>query len=360
MPQLQREEIVSIAIEIALKIGLLFLLFYIAFLITKPFLGIILWGIILAVAFSPVIDKLENFMGGRKKVIIAFALSASLALVIPTWLLSDQIIDSSKTILTALHEHKNIIPEPTEKVKKWPFVGEKSYELWESAHNNFEGTLKHFAPQIKIVLHKAAGVIKGMLGVILMTIASLVVAAVLLIAKESATDFYYKAMERLLGQRGREWGDLSVLTVRSVANGVVGVAIIQAVLAVVGMLFMHVPLAPLWAVLVMFLTIIQLPTLIVIGPVIAYVFSYADGVGATVFAVYMLIVGGIDGVLKPLLMARGVDIPMLVILVGAIGGMLLMGMIGLFIGAVIFALAYKLFMVWLDEVGVKNPSSQAR
>ena len=165
-------------------------------------------------------------------------------------------------------------------------------------------------------------------------------------------------MQRLLGERGREWGDLSILTVRSVANGVVGVAIVQAGLAVVGMLFMHVPLAPLWAVMIMFLTIIQLPALIVIGPVIAYVFSYADGVGATIFAVYMLIVGGIDGVLKPLLMARGVDIPMLVILVGAIGGMMLMGMIGLFIGAVVFALAYKLFMVWLDEVNAKSPALQ--
>lgn len=360
MPQLQREEIVSLAIEIALKVGLLFLLFYVAFLITKPFLGIILWGIILAVAFSPVIDKFENFVGGRKKLIIIMAMLAALALVLPTWMLSDQIIDSSKSILSALHEHKNLIPEPTQRVKAWPVIGEKSYELWESAYNNFEETLKNYTPEIKVLLQKAAGVIKGVLGVIVMTIASLVVAAALLIAKEDATAFYYRAMERLLGKRGKEWGDLSILTVRSVANGVVGVAVIQAVLAMVGMLFMHVPLAPLWAVMVMFLTIIQLPALIVIGPVIAYVFSYADGAGASVFAVYMLIVGGIDGVLKPLLMARGVDIPMLVILIGAIGGMILMGMIGLFLGAVIFALAYKLFMVWLDEVGARSASLQER
>jgi len=348
--QLQREQIISLAIEIALKVALLFLLFYIAFLITKPFLGIILWGIILAVAFSPLIDKLESFVGGRKKVIIASALFASLLLIIPTWMLSDQIVESSRSLVSIIHEHKNIIPQPTQKVKEWPFIGEKSYELWKSAHDNFEATLKHYAPQIKTVLSKAVALIKGILGVVMMTIGSLIVAAALLIAKENATSFYYRLMERLLGQKGKEWGDLSILTVRSVANGVVGVAIIQAALALVGMLFMHVPFAPLWAVLVMFLTIIQLPTLIIIGPVIAYVFSYADGVGATVFAIYMLIVGGIDGVLKPLLMARGVDIPMLVILIGAIGGMILMGMIGLFIGAVVFALAYKLFMAWLEEI----------
>lgn len=356
----QKDQIVALAVEIALKVGLLFLLFYIAFLITKPFLGIILWGIVLAVAFSPVIDRLEKLFGGRKKVILIMALLASFALIVPTWLLSDQIIESSSSILSVMHEDKNFIPKPTQKVKEWPIIGQQSYELWESAYNNFEETLKHFAPQIKIVLQKLVGIIKGVLGVVVMTIASLVVAAALLIAKESAESFYYRVMERLLGKRGREWADLSVLTVRSVANGVVGVAVFQAVLALVGMLFMHVPLAPLWAALVMFLTIIQLPALIVIGPVIAYVFSVADGTGATVFAVYMLIVGGIDGVLKPLLMGRGVDIPMLIILIGAIGGMILMGMIGLFLGAVIFALAYKLFMAWLDEVNVKSLSSQAR
>ncbi len=349
MEPLQKEQIVALAIEIALKIGLLFLLFYIAFLITKPFLGIILWGIVLAVAFSPVIDRLENMIGGRKKVIVVMALFASFSLVVPTWMLSDQIVESSRSILSAMQEQKNIIPEPTQKVKEWPLIGQESYELWENAHNNFQATLERFSPQIKAVLQKMVSVIKGVFGVVIMTIVSMAVAAALLIAKESATKFYYRVMERLLGKRGREWADMTTLTVRSVANGVVGVAVIQAVLALAGMLFMHVPLAPLWAVMVMFLTIIQLPALIVIGPIIAYVFSYAEGTGATVFAAYMLVVGASDGVLKPILMGRGVDIPMLVILIGAIGGMMLMGMIGLFLGAVIFALAYKLFMLWLEE-----------
>ena len=354
----QKDQIVKLAIEIAVRIGLLFLLFFITFLITKPFLGIILWGVILAVAFSPVIDMLEKKFGGRKKIIIAMALLASIALIVPTWLLSDQIVESATTIINAVKEQKVLIPEPTQKVKEWPIIGEKSYELWQGLYNNFEETLKNFAPQIKAVLHKLVGIIKGVLGVVIMTVASLAVAAALLIVKEKAANFYYRVMERLLGKRGKEWADLSVLTVRSVANGVVGVAVIQAVMALAGMLVMHVPLAPLWAVMVMLLTIVQLPALIVIGPIIAYVFSVSSGTGATVFAVYMLIVGAIDGVLKPILMGRGVDIPMLVILIGAIGGMMLMGMIGLFLGAVIFALAYKLFMLWLEEATVEQTSLQ--
>jgi predicted PurR-regulated permease PerM len=104
----------------------------------------------------------------------------------------------------------------------------------------------------------------------------------------------------------------------------------------------------------MFLTIIQLPALIIIAPVIAYVFSQGSGTAETVFTIYMLIVGASDGVLKPMLMGRGVDIPMLVILIGAIGGMMLMGMIGLFVGAVIFALSYKLFELWIAEAKVSD------
>jgi predicted PurR-regulated permease PerM len=116
---------------------------------------------------------------------------------------------------------------------------------------------------------------------------------------------------------------------------------------------MNVPFSIVIALAVMFLTIIQLPAIIIIGPVIALVLSQDTSVGAIVFSVYMLIVGASDGVLKPMLMGRGVDIPMLVVLIGAIGGMMLMGMIGLFVGAVIFSLAYKLFVLWLDDTAIK-------
>jgi len=126
--------------------------------------------------------------------------------------------------------------------------------------------------------------------------------------------------------------------------------VIQAFFALIGLVLMGVPFAVVLALGIMFLTIIQVPALLIIGPVIAYVFSQGSGTSEIVFTVYMLIVGASDGILKPILMGRGVDIPMLVILIGAIGGMILMGMIGLFIGAVIFALAYKLFGLWIAEV----------
>ena len=183
-----------------------------------------------------------------------------------------------------------------------------------------------------------------------MFIGSMIIAAVFLMAAEGSVKFYRDLSCRLLGERGKEWVTLSTLTIRSVVNGVIGVAVIQSFFALIGMGLMGVPLAMVWAIGIMFLTIIQVPALLIIGPVIAYVFSQGSGTAEIIFAVYIIIVGASDGVLKPILMGRGVDVPMLVILIGAIGGMMLMGMVGLFVGAVIFALAYTLFGFWMKEM----------
>jgi predicted PurR-regulated permease PerM len=242
------------------------------------------------------------------------------------------------------------IPAPNEKVKEWPLIGEKSFALWSAASENLQETLMPFQDTIKEMAKRLIAAIGGVLSLILFSIVAIIIAAFLIKDEEKYARVYKDISKRLIGEKGEEWATLSALTIRSVAMGIIGVAFIQAVAILPALLIMDVPFAILIAVAVMFLTIVQLPPTIVLVPVIAYVFSYADGTGATIFAVYTLIVGASDGVLKPLLMGRGVDIPMLVILIGAIGGMILMGMIGLFVGAVIFALSYKLFKLWIAEV----------
>jgi predicted PurR-regulated permease PerM len=135
---------------------------------------------------------------------------------------------------------------------------------------------------------------------------------------------------------------------------VLGVALIQTFLAAIGLLVMGVPGAGIWAAIVLLLAIMQLPPILILGPIAAWVFSTADPVPATIFLVYSIIVSFSDGVLKPMFLGRGVDVPMLVILLGAIGGMISSGIIGLFIGAVILALGYQLFQFWLND-GEENP-----
>jgi predicted PurR-regulated permease PerM len=261
-------------------------------------------------------------------------------------------------LFQVIKEGNVTVPPPTENVKEWPVIGEKSYALWDAASHNLRETLEPFKEDIKKMAKSVFSALGSGLGMILMFVGSFIISAAFLIGRDKGVKFFNNFLRRIVGDRGEEWALLTTLTIRSVVTGVIGVAVIQAVFALIGLLLMGVPLAVVWAFIIMFLTIIQVPALIVIGPVIAYVFSQGSGTAEIVFAVYMLIVGASDGVLKPILMGRGVDIPMLIILIGAIGGMILMGMIGLFVGAVIFALAYKLFELWMAEVK-ESESEQA-
>ena len=346
----ERDEKVSIAIEIAIKISIIALVVYLSYLIAKPFMGIVVWGIIIAVAISPLVNMLEKRFGHRKKIIIAITVAVIAALILPTYALSGKTIETSQNIMHSLQDGNITIPPPTEKVKEWPLIGEKAYSFWDNASHNLRKTLAPFSKEIKSSIKTLLSSIGGLVGTVFMFIGSMIIAAVFLIASESSVKFYKDVSCRLMGARGAEWATLSTLTIRSVVNGVIGVAVIQSFFALIGMGLMGVPLAMVWAVGIMFLTIIQVPALLIIGPVIAYVFSQGSGTAEIIFAIYMILVGASDGVLKPILMGRGVDVPMLVILIGAIGGMMLMGMIGLFVGAVIFALAYTLFEFWMNDL----------
>ncbi len=345
----EREEKVSLAIEIAIKVGLVAIVVYLSYLIAKPFMGIVVWGIIIAVAISPLVNMLEKRFGNRKKIIIGITVAVIAALILPTYALSGKTFESSQNIMHAMKEGNITIPPPTEKVKEWPVIGEKAYTFWNDASHNLKKTLAPFSKEIKSTIKSLLSSLGGLIGTVFMFVGSMIIAAVFLIGAEGSIRFYKDLSCRLMGARGTEWATLSTLTVRSVVNGVIGVAVIQSFFALIGMALMGVPLAMVWAIGIMFLTIIQVPALLIIGPVIAYVFSQGSGTAEIVFAIYMIVVGASDGVLKPMLMGRGVDVPMLVILIGAIGGMMLMGMIGLFVGAVIFALAYTLFGFWMGD-----------
>ena len=150
--------------------------------------------------------------------------------------------------------------------------------------------------------------------------------------------------------------DLSTATIRSVAVGVIGIAFIQALLGGLGMMFAGVPAAGLLAIVILVLAIAQLPPILVLLPVIFYVFSVESTTVAVIFMVWSILVSMSDAVLKPIFLGRGVDAPMLVILLGAIGGMITSGIVGLFIGAVILALGYNLYRVWLkwDDPAVED------
>ena len=347
--EMNKKAIMSLAIEIIIKVALLGIVLYWAFLILQPFLMLVIWAIIIAVSLAPFVDKLDKrFSLSRSKIIWGIVLSAVLALVVPTYFLADSMIVSSQEVAHQLKEGTLVVPPPADRVAEWPLVGKKIHALWSEASTNLESTIHHYQPQLKEYAGRIASSIGGALGAVFQFVISLIIAAIFLTNSTGSVKVYQAIARRLVGDKGTEWAQLSALTVRSVVQGILGIALIQSGLSLVGLVAIGVPFAPLWAFIVLFLAIIQLPPILILGPIAAYVFSYAEMTPAVIFAIYAVVVSMSDAFLKPLLLGRGVDIPMLVILLGAIGGMIMSGIIGLFVGAVVLALAYKLFMAWLD------------
>ena len=339
------------AIEAAIRIGLVLLLVIWCFYIVRPFILLVLWGAIIAVAVYPLFVKLQSVLGGRQKLAATLMSLIALAmLVIPSVMLSGSAIENSQKLATGLEEGTLSIPPPSASVQAWPLVGEKLHKSWSLASSNLSAAINKYQEQFtdfaKWVLAAAAGA--G--AVLLQFVVSIIIAGMLLVYAKSGVEVVEKISARLMGERGgKTFAGMAGATIRSVAQGVLGVAVIQAVLAGIGLLVIGVPYAGIWTLLVLLLAIIQLPTILVLGPIIIYVFTITSTVPAVIFMIWSLLVGVSDSVLKPLLLGRGLDIPMLVILLGAIGGMILWGIIGLFVGAVVLAVGYRLFVLWLTE-----------
>ena len=338
------------ALEATIQIGLVVMLLYWCFRIGQPFLQIILWGIIIAVAIHPAYERLKSALGGRGRLTATLiTLLALIILLVPAYMLSQSLIETAKEYSAHLDAGTLSVPPPSESVRSWPVIGEPVYKFWSLASSNLGAALNKMTPQLKKfgmpLLSAAAGAGIG----ILKFVVSIIIAGVLLANAAGGSQTARAIAVRLAGERGTRIVELAGATVRSVAQGILGVALIQTLLASLGFLVVGVPGAGLWALLVLILAVVQLPTILILGPIIVYVFSTSSTVTAVVFAIWSILVGISDAFLKPLLMGRGVDVPMLVIFIGAIGGFMASGIIGLFVGAIILALGYKLFLAWLNE-----------
>ncbi len=342
-------------IEMVIKLSILGIMVIWTFLLIKPFMIPVIWGIILAVALEPFIAWLAKKLGGRRSLAaVLFVLLITAALIIPSVLLVMQSIETVQTISEQMENKTLAIPPPPSNVADWPFVGESIHHAWQLSSTNLEAALKQFAPQLKAAATTLLGSVGGGVLGLFMVIISTCIAGVFLAKAEKSSAISEKIITRFAGEQGAEITSLATATIRGVMQGVVGVAVIQAILSAIGMVLVGVPAAGLWALLVLVCAVSQLPPILILAPVAAYVFSVADTTPAVIFLIWSLFVSASDGFLKPLLMGRGVDIPMLVILLGALGGMMLFGIIGLFVGAVVLAIMYTLFMAWLDEIEEKT------
>jgi predicted PurR-regulated permease PerM len=339
---------VSRALDVSIHIGLLILLTAACFLILRPFIPLIAWGIIIAVAAYPSYSRLTKLLGGRSGLAAVISTLVLLAIVIiPSVLLAGSVVDGLHSLGTRLREGTPIIPPPPAQIESWPVIGVPLRDLWALASNNLSAALRTFAPQIKEFIPGLLVASAGIGMAVLQWLLSVLAAGALLANAKSGTKMAQSLAFRFFGDKGVEFQELSCATIRSVTTGIVGVAFIQSFFAAVGFLVAGLPGAGLWSVIFVLAAVLQLGGIVLI-PAVIYMFVIASTTKAILFLVWCVVVGVMDNVLKPLLLGRGVAVPMVVVFLGAIGGFIAMGTIGLFVGAVLLSVGYKVVHCWLE------------
>jgi predicted PurR-regulated permease PerM len=337
-------------VEATVRIGLIALLAVWCFRIMEPFVVPTVWGLIIAVAAHQGYERLRALVGGHGALAgVLFVLIGLVVLVVPTVLLSGTLVNGVRDLIEGFDQGTIQVPPPPAGVAAWPLVGEPIHSFWSEAAENLESALLDIAPQIRAIASWVLGAAAGMGVGLLQFVFAIVIAGVLLANDEAGKRATFAIARRLAGERGVQFADLAEATVRSVTRGILGVAFIQALLAGLGFLVVGVPAAGLWALVCLLLSVVQIGIFPITIPILFYVFAHTEPVTFVLFLIWNLFVGALDNILKPVLLGRGVAVPMAVIFVGAIGGFITSGIIGLFVGSVVLVLGYKLVLAWLYE-----------
>ena len=337
-------------IDLVLKILLIVLLIAWCMRIILPFVELILWSVILAITLFPVFSKLTNLLNGRNKVAsIVITGTLLLLIIVPAIWMVSSIVEEAKVLAEKFQQNGLVIPPPDESVAGWPVIGKSLFNAWQLASNNLGEAITTYKEPLGKLAEKFFGSLLSFSSSIFILFMAVIISGIMLVYTQKTGEASKKFAARLLGDKGEEFSDVAVQTVRNVAKGIIGVAFIQFLLTGTVFILAGVPLAGIWAVIVLFLVIIQLPSGIVGIPVIIYIYTVKDPVPATLWALLILLVSLSDNILKPWLMGKGAPVPMLVIFLGALGGFMFSGFIGLFTGAILLSLGYKLALMWLDE-----------
>jgi predicted PurR-regulated permease PerM len=338
-------------IDIAIRLGVIALMIAMCFNILRPFIFPVIWGTILAIALFPVCRWLGGILGGRIKTASAVITAIMLlGIILPSLHLASSLVDGTKYINERLQGRTMVLPPPPDSIETWPLIGKALKAEWEEASENLGATLARFEPQLKTVSLKLLKLATGTAWGLVQFALSIIIAGIFMAHATGGGKMAKELFVRLAGERGADFADISKTTVRNVVKGILGVAIIQSLLAGVGFIIAGVPGAGLWAFLCLILAIIQIGIFPVIIPVIIYMFYTADTLTAGILTGWLVLVSLLDNLLKPVLLGRGAPVPMLVIFLGAIGGFLSMGFVGLFVGAVVLSIGFKLLRAWLDNI----------
>ena len=333
-----------------IRIGAVGLLAYWCFVLVTPLLTIAAWSIVFAAALYPVFDWVVARLGGYRVLAAAAITIVSLLLILgpATWL-AVSLMATLRFLIDQFGDGSIAVPPPAESVKSWPLIGDQAYATWYLASTNLKELLLSIAPQLKSLGGNVLGV-AGSTGLnVLQFVAAIVVSGFLFIPGPALARSAKKLLHLVAAERGEEFIDLAGATIRNVSRGIIGVSVLQTLLVGIGLMVAGVPAAGLLSFLVLLLGIVQFPSLI-LAPLIIWSWIAMETSSALLFTAYMAPVSLLDNILRPLVMARGLTVPLPIVVVGVIGGTLAQGMIGLFVGPIVLSVAWQLLVFWIDEV----------
>jgi predicted PurR-regulated permease PerM len=335
-------------IQFVIRLGLLGLLIFWTFYLVRPFVTILVWALVLAVALNPTFVMLARLLSGRPKLAAAILTAINLAVVIgPAAWLGLGAVDGIKEFGAELATGELVVPSPPKAIQSWPLVGTQLYEFWDQASTNLRSVLHQIAPYLK----PFAGTLLGFAGD-----AGVGTIKFLLSVAVAGFVFPYGGqlvaggrgfLSRIVPDHSEHFLDLAGATIRAVSQGVIGIAVIQALLAGIGFKLAGIPIAGLLAFLVLLLSIVQIGAAIIMFPVMIWIWTDKDVTTALLLTLFLGAVSILDNILKPMVMGRGLTTPTLVILIGVIGGTLGHGIIGLFIGPIILSVTWELAVAWI-------------
>ena len=336
--------------EVFIRLSLIAIMGVSCVLLLRPFLNLIICGIIISVGIFPGHQMLTKALRGRAKLSAALCSILLLAvLIVPSVLLGGTVADGIQTITRQLQAGRLDIPPPPSSLEKLPIVGRRLEEFWTLCSTNLSELATRFAPQIKKSIPAVVSASAGVGAAILLFVVAIILAGYFLATSEANGRFASRVFVRIFRDRGMEFKDLVLSTIRTVATGILGVAVIQTVCASLGFWIVGLPGAGLWALIFLVASVLQVGVVALL-PAVLYGFAAFSTTRAVIFLVWCVIVGLMDNVLKPILLGRGAKVPMPVIFLGVLGGFMFMNtIIGLFVGAIVLSVGYKMFMVWLDS-----------
>lgn len=347
-------------IEFAIRLSVLALLLYISITLIRPFLTIGIWSVILTIALYPFYERLSEFLGGRRYLAAVFLTLLCLAVVIgPAAWLAIGLIETIQTLSERLHPANFALPAPPEFIKSWPLIGEQLHQFWALASTNFSAALEKIAPQLRPIGSSLLGVATDAGTGIVKFFIAILIAGFLYPSGPAMAQSVRKLAQKIDSTRGEEFAKLAVGTIRTVSKGVIGISALQAFFAGVGFLVAGIPAATLLTSAVLILGIIQIGPAIVLIPLIIWSWTSMETMNALLFTAYMVPVGLLDNILRPILMGRGLDTPIVVILIGVIGGTISYGITGLFLGPIILAVIWALLTAWIRDVRPASGTSPA-